>query len=138
MNRFLIVAATALTLNGVAPAYAEKSDRIIVENMRTRIFAARSELHANGAGTVELSEAEARLRELAKALDDNEAADARASVNGIEALIAAARVRANAAARAPETAPAHWSATPARAPVRKRIVYQRPVHAKPACRIASR
>jgi hypothetical protein len=138
MNRFLILAATTLTLNVVAPAYAEKSDRVIVENMRARIIAARSDLDANGAGTVELSEAEARLRELAKALDDNEAADTRASVNGIEALIAAARVRASAAARAPETAPARWSPAPARAPVRRRIGYHKPVHAKPACRIASR
>ncbi len=139
MNRFLNLSAIVLAFAVVNPAHAEKSDRIMVENLRARIMAVRSDVGVNGAGTVELSEAEARLRELSKALDNNEAADARAAVNGIDALIAAAQLRANAAVRVSEAAPARWTSPPAPVLKRKRISYSKPQpRTRPVCRIASR
>lgn len=130
MNRLSLTAAALFALASTAPAHAEKSDRVMVETMRARILAARDELGANGAGKVELSEAEARLRELSKALDNNEAADARASVNGIEALIAAARIRARAPSQTPAAAlPAAASQAP-----RKRVSYIKTKRARPVCR----
>lgn len=138
MNRISILIGSALALTAIAPAQAEKSDRIVIENMRARIMAARSDLGPNGAGGVELTEAESRLRDLSKALDDNETADARASVNGIEALIAAARVRVSAASRTPTAVPARWAPTSDSVPVRKRIIYKKPDQTKRACAIASR
>jgi hypothetical protein len=138
MNRISILIGSALALATVSPARAEKSDRIIVENMRARINVVRSELGTNSAGTVELSEADARLRDLFTALDNNEAADARASINGIEALLAAARVRANAGGRTPAASPALWRPAPIAAPIRKRISYRTPVRPKNTGRIASR
>lgn len=139
MNRISFTATALLALAATAPAHAEKSDRIMVETMRARILAARDDLGPNGAGTVELSEAEGRLHELSKALDNSEAADTRASVNGIEALIAAARIRANAANQAPRAAPAgRVIPAPAAPPVRRQIGYQRPAKPKCACKVASR
>ena len=141
MNRFSTTAAALLTLAALTPTHAEKSDRIMVETMRARIVAARDDLGPSGAGMVELSEAEARLRELSKALDNNEAADARASVNGIEALIAAARIRAHASAAPSQMAPSRWAPPPAPAAktgTRKRISYPKPVRNKCSCRMASR
>jgi hypothetical protein len=81
------------------PAFAEKSDRVMIDNLRARIDAAYAV--NSGPGRVELGEAEARLRDLAKALDNNEEEQARASVNGIEALLTAARIRAEAAEARP-------------------------------------
>lgn len=141
MNRFSLTAATLLAVAALAPAHAEKSDRIMVETMRARILAARDELGPNGEGRVELSEADARLRELSKALDNNEASDARASVNGIEALIAAARIRANASVavlQAAPSGPASPSGGEAKLKTRKRINYSRPARHKCSCRMASR
>lgn len=138
MKRISILFGSVLALATINPAHAEKSDRIVVENMRARIMAARSELGANGAGIVELSEADGRLRDLSKALDNNEAADARASINGIEALIVAARVRATATDRPSAVAPAHWRPTSVPAPVRKRVGFNARPRAKSTCRIASR
>lgn len=137
MNRISLIAATALALVATVPAYAEKSDRIMVQNMRSRIMTMQADLPENGAGSVELAEAESRLRDLSKALDDNESADARASVNGIEALIAAARVRADAAQPKPQAAPVSWTPAPVATP-RKRISHRPAAKPKRVCRIASR
>ena len=114
MKRNYLYLAGCLALATTSPAHAEKSDRIVVEDMRTRIEAARGDLGTNGAGSVELAEADNRLRDLFTALDNNESADVRASIRGIEALIAAARVRADASTRSPVAAPARW--TPRMAP----------------------
>lgn len=138
MKRISILIGSALALATVSPAHAEKSDRIVVEDMRARINAVRGELGANGAGAVELSEADGRLRDLFTALDNNEAADARASMNGIEALLAAARVRASAGDRTPAALPTQWKPAPVVAPARKRISYRTPARPKNTCRIASR
>ncbi len=137
MNRISLIAVMALAIVTSVPAEAEKSDRIMVETIRSRIMAIRTELPATGAGAVELAEAESRLRDLSKALDDNEASDARASLNGIEALIAAARVRANATALNKQTTPLKLA--PAQAlSTRKRIAYRPAAKSKCACRLASR
>jgi hypothetical protein len=138
MKRIYFFLAGSLALAATNPAHAEKSDRMVVEDMRARISAVRSDLGANGAGSVELAEADSRLRDLFKALDNNEASDVRASIRGIEALIAAARIRADAASRTPAAAPARWTPAPVSAPPRKRISYKKPVHTAPGCRIASR
>lgn len=137
MNRISLIAATALALAATVPAYAEKSDRIMVHNMRSRVMAVQADLPENGAGSVELAEAESRLRDLSRALDDNESADARASVNGIEALIAAARVRADAARPKVQAAPANWTPAPVVTP-RKRISHRSAAKSKRVCRTASR
>lgn len=138
MKRNYLYLAGCLALATTNPAHAEKSDRIVVEDMRARIAAARADLGANGAGSVELSEADSRLRDLFTALDNNESADARASIRGIEALIAAARVRVDASIRSPVAAPARWTPAPAAAPARKRISFKKPVRSPASCRIASR
>jgi len=130
--------AGCLALATTSPAHAEKSDRIVVENMRARIAAVRDDLGVNGAGSVELVEADSRLRDLFTALDNNEPADVRASIRGIEALIAAARVRADASTRSSVAAPARWTPAPAATPARKRISFRRPVRSPASCRIASR
>lgn len=135
MKRIILIAATAITFAAAMPAHAEKSDRIMVQNMRSRIMTMQAELPENGAGSVELSEAESRLRDLSKALDDNEAADARASVNGIEALIAAARIRADAGKPKVQAAPANWT-PPAVSTPRKRIAYRPAAKPKRVCRIS--
>ncbi len=139
MKRNYLYLAGCLALATTSPAHAEKSDRIVVEDMRTRIEAARGDLGTNGAGSVELAEADNRLRDLFTALDNNESADVRASIRGIEALIAAARVRADASTRSPVAAPARWTPAPAAAaPARKRISFRKPVRPPASCRIASR
>lgn len=138
MKRNFLYLAGCLALAATSPAHAEKSDRIVVEDMRTRIETTRGDLGANGAGSVELAEADSRLRDLFAALDNNESADARASIRGIEALIAAARVRADASTRSPVAAPARWTPAPAAAPARKRISFRRSVRSPASCRIASR
>lgn len=138
MKRYSILIASLIALGVTVPAQAEKSDRIIIENMRARIHAARNELGTSRAGEVELSEAEGRLRELFKALDDNEMADARASINGMDALIAAARVRAVASTHTAQASPARWTPSVSPAPTRKRTSDQKPARRRSACRIASR
>jgi hypothetical protein len=119
-------------------ALAEKSDRAFIEEMRGQIATARSEPGVARQGASELAEAERRLPELAKALDDNEAEDARASRDGIKALIQAARIRAQVTST-PETRPASYS-RPAPMPAKKtihRVAYK---HAQPTkgCTLASR
>jgi hypothetical protein len=101
--------------------------------MRGQISAARSEPGVARAGAAELAEAERRLPELAKAMDDNEAEDARASRDGINALIDAARMRARPARAEPA------AYTPP-APQKKRVhrVSYRPAKPKPGCTLASR
>jgi hypothetical protein len=138
MKKFKLIAVSTLAFAVITPAHAEKSDRVMIETMRSQILSARADIDASGAGRVELAEAESRLRDLAKALDDNEASDARASVNGIEALIAAARIRANAAARFSEAISESRKPAQVSAPVRKRLARRASGAAKPTCRIATR
>ena len=138
MKSISLLVGGAMVLAIVSPANARKSDQVMIENMRARIFAVRSEIDANGAGSVELAEAESRLHDLARALDHNKAGDARASINGIETLMAAARARAHASLRTSEAVPTRWTPTPSAAPIRKRISFHKPLQAKSGCRIASR
>jgi hypothetical protein len=124
-----------------SPALAEKSDRAFVEQMREQITAARNEPGVARAGAAELAAAERRLPDLAKAMDDNEAQDARAARDGINALIQAARVRASAAQLAQaeaNTRPAAY-VPPAPAPraKAKRVAYRAP-KVKSGCTLASR
>lgn len=138
MNKHSMFAAAGLISALLAtPALAEKSDRVFVEEMRSRIAAARSEPNVAQAGAADLAQAERRLPELAKALDDNEAEDARASRNGIEALITAARIRARTISERPQTQPARYVP-----PAQPRRVYRaayKPAKAKtPGCTLASR
>jgi hypothetical protein len=138
MNKHSIFAAAGLISALLAtPALAEKSDRVFVEEMRSRIAAARSETNVAQAGAADLAQAERRLPELAKALDDNEAEDARASRNGIEALIAAARLRARTVSEQPQAQPAHY--TPPAPTKRVHRAAHKPAKPKPAgCTLASR
>lgn len=139
MKRIFLVSLcgmAALSLAG--PALAEKSDRAFVEQMRDQIMAARNEPGVARAGAAELAAAERRLPDLAKAMDDNEAQDARAARDGINALIEAARVRARLAQAEPAAHPAAYT-PPAAAPVKrgKRVAY-RPAKPKSSCKLASR
>lgn len=138
MNRLSLCIAGGLALATTVPAHAEHSDRVVVEEMRARVAAVRQELGPDAAGSVELVEADNRLRDLFKALDNGRGANVRASVNGIEALIAAARVRSEAARRAPAATPTSWTPASPAAPVRKRIGYRKPARPVAGCRIASR
>lgn len=134
-----MMAAALLTSGLTTAALAEKSDRAFVEEMRGQIMAARGEPDVARRGAVELAEAERRLPELAKALDDNEAEDARAARDGIKALIQAARIRAQASPASQEARPAAYS-PPAAAPARKVVrhaAYKRPAP-KRGCSLASR
>jgi len=134
-----IIAATLLTSGLATAAFAEKSDRAFIEEMRGQITAARSEPYVAQRGAAELAEAERRLPELAKALDDNEAEDARAARDGIKALIQAARIRAQASSASQQARPAAYS-PPAAAPARKvvrRAAYKRPAVNR-GCTLASR
>jgi len=138
MNRIIRLSLSGLlAATIVTPAFAERSDRAFVEEMRMQINAARSEPGVARAGAAELAEAERRLPELAKAMDDNETEDARASRDGINALIDAARMRARPIRAQAATAPAAY--TPPAQPKRQvRHVAYRPAKPKPACTLASR
>jgi hypothetical protein len=128
-------------LAAVSPALAEKSDRAFVEQMRDQIMTARSEPGVARAGAAELAAAERRLPELAKAMDDNEAQDARAARDGINALIQAARVRARTAQLAQVETPARPAAyappVVSKPKAVKRVAY-RPSKARSGCTLASR
>lgn len=133
-----IIAGALLASAFSTAALAEKSDRAFIEEMRGQISAARGEPGVARLGAVELAEAEHRLPELAKALDDNETEDARASRDGIKALIQAARIRAQTTNMA-ETRPASYAQT-ARAPAKKmvhRAAYKRTQPIR-GCSLASR
>jgi len=138
VNKSSIFAITGMISALLAtPAIAEKSDRVFVDDMRSRIAAARSEPNVAQAGAADLAQAERRLPELAKALDDNEAEDARAARDGIEALIAAARIRARTVNEKPEAQAARYT-PPASAKRVYRAAYK-PAKSKPAgCTLASR
>jgi hypothetical protein len=138
MNRLSLVLLCGIAAVA-SPALAEKSDRAFVEQMRDQIIAARSEPGVARAGAAELAAAERRLPDLAKAMDDNEAQDARATRDGINALIQAARFRARAAQSAqadPGASPATY-VLPSPRPKAKRVAY-RPQKAKSGCTLASR
>lgn len=136
MNRTSLICGIAM-LSLAAPALAEKSDRAFVEQMRDQIMAARSEPGVARAGAAELAEAERRLPELAKAMDDNEAQDARATRDGINALIEAARVRARLAQTETTARPAAYTPPPVPTKRVKRVAY-RPAKPKTGCTLASR
>lgn len=134
-----VVLGTLFATSFATAGLAEKSDRAFVEQMRYQINAARSEPGVAQHGATELAEAERRLPELARAMDDNEVEDARAARDGINALIDAARVQARMANERPESRPASYAPRPA-APAKSivhRVAYKRP-HAGNGCTLASR
>lgn len=138
MNRITLFSLCGATLAALAnPALAEKSDRAFIEQMRSQIMTARGEPGVARAGAAELAAAERRLPELAKAMDDNEAEDARAARDGINALIEATRVRARGAQAEPAARPAAYTPAPAPAKRVKRVAY-RPTKPKTGCTLASR
>lgn len=99
MNRFATTLLAAVALASVAtPALAEKSDRVVVQIVRDRIVAARAEPGVAFNGGEELDRADAALRDLYKALDNNEPRQVASINRRIDTLIETARLRARIAA----------------------------------------
>jgi len=94
---FTLLGATTLAL-GTAPALADKSDRILVNQMRDKIAAARAEPGVAENGAAELDRATAALKPLLDNLDENEAGQAQNLTVEIDTLIETARTRAKIAA----------------------------------------
>lgn len=93
----LTLLATAALVGATAPALAEKGDKMIVDQYRDKITAARAEPGVAQYGSADLDQALAALPGLEKALDDNKPARIKAATTQIDALIASARTRADAA-----------------------------------------
>lgn len=102
MNHLFRSAAAALAIAtaAAAPALAEKSDKVVVDQLRERIAQTRALPGVAQAGTAPLDRAEAALKDLYRALDDNEASEVRSITNEINTLIEAAKVRGQRAVTA--------------------------------------
>jgi outer membrane protein OmpA-like peptidoglycan-associated protein len=93
----LLVGATTLALS-TAPAFADGSDKLFVNQLRDKIAAARAEPGVAQNGQAELDRAEAALKPLLDYLDENETKAAKNITGQIDALIETARTRARIAA----------------------------------------
>jgi outer membrane protein OmpA-like peptidoglycan-associated protein len=93
----LLVGATTLALS-TAPAFADGSDKLFVNQLRDKIAAARAEPGVAQNGQAELDRAEAALKPLLDNLDENETKAAKNITGQIDALIETARTRARIAA----------------------------------------
>jgi outer membrane protein OmpA-like peptidoglycan-associated protein len=100
---FALLAGAALVAGGT-PAFAEKADKVIVQQYRDKIAAARGNPQIAKYGSAELDQALAALPALEEDLDDNKAERVKASLTRIDALIAAAKANAEAAAARGRTA----------------------------------
>lgn len=124
MKTSLYAAAAALALSAT-PVLAEKSDRVAVDALRDRIAATRGEPGVQGAATATLDRAEAALKDLYRAYDDNEGSEARSITNEIETLMQVAKLKgATAIARA--NPPQQEAAAP---PPPQVVVVERPAPA---------
>ena len=90
-----LMAGAAIAI--ATPALADKTDRVVVDQYRAKIEAARADPLVGRYGAAQLDEAESALPALADNLDKNKADRARATIVRIDALIAAARANAQTA-----------------------------------------
>ena len=79
------------------PAFADKTDQVVVDQYRAKIQAARADPMLARYGAAQLDEATSVLPALADDLDKDKAERARASIVRIDTLIAAARANAQTA-----------------------------------------
>jgi len=93
MTTLLAGAAMAVA----TPAFADKTDQIVVDQYRAKIEAARADPLIARYGAAQLDEATAVLPALAEDLDKDKAERAKASIVQIDSLIAAARANAQTA-----------------------------------------
>jgi len=98
-----LLAATALAMLST-PALAEKRDRLLVDQYRDKIAAARAEPGVAENGSAELDRAAAELARLHNTLDDNDVAQSKAVIRELDALIDTARTRAKIAGAKAELA----------------------------------
>lgn len=99
MRNLLLGLMAGATLAGIsAPAVAEKADKVVVDQYRDKIAAARADPVVGKFGGSKLDEATAALPELSKDLDDNKPERVKATMTRIDALIASARTSAETAA----------------------------------------
>jgi len=90
-----LMAATAL-MGASAPAFADKADKVIVQQYRDKITMARGEPGVEQYGSAELDRAMAALPKLEKRLKDNDSkTQIEAATSEIDTLIATARSRAS-------------------------------------------
>jgi outer membrane protein OmpA-like peptidoglycan-associated protein len=99
-----LLGATALACTVAAPAFADESDKIFINQLRDRIAAARADPAVAQNGSAELDRAEAALKPLLDNLDENETQAAKDITGQIDALIETAKVRAKTAAMKEEVA----------------------------------
>ncbi len=106
MNKFALrlLGATALAVSAAAPALADKSDRVFIDELRGKIAVARAEPGVAENGSAELDRADAALRPLLDNMDENETAQVKNITGEIDALIETARTRAKIAALKTEIA----------------------------------
>lgn len=99
-----LLGATALACTVAAPAFADESDKIFINQLRDKIAAARADPAVAQNGSAELDRAEAALKPLLDNLDENETKAAKDITGQIDALIETAKVRAKTAAMKEEVA----------------------------------
>lgn len=92
----LLLAGVALAVS--APALAEKSDKVVVDQYRQKIAAARADPAVARNGGADLDQAEMILPQLMKNLDDDNEDQVKSNITRIDTLIATARTKAQTAA----------------------------------------
>lgn len=97
MRTLMMTLMAGAAMAVATPAFADKTDRIVVDQYRAKIEAARADPLVARYGAAQLDEATASLPALADDLDKDKAERARASIVRIDALIAAARANAQTA-----------------------------------------
>jgi len=98
MKTKIWLAATAATMAITTPAFADKADRILVEQAQAKVLAAKGDAQLTRYGGAQLDEAERAIADLRTNLDNDDAADSRNIMNRIDALVETAKVRAKTAA----------------------------------------
>lgn len=93
----LLVAATALTTLA-APGLAKDTDKVFLDGLRTKVAGAKADAEVARHGAVQIEQAERAIEAARENLDSDDATDTRAITNEIDALIEAAKTRAQVAA----------------------------------------
>jgi outer membrane protein OmpA-like peptidoglycan-associated protein len=97
MHKLMMTLLAGATLAVGTPALADKTDRVVVDQYRAKIEAARADPLVARYGAAQLDEAASALPTLATDLDTDRADRARSTIVRIDALIAAARANAQTA-----------------------------------------
>ena len=97
MRKLMMTLLAGATLAVGTPALADKTDRVVVDQYRAKIEAARADPLVARYGAAQLDEAASALPTLATDLDKDRADRARSTIVRIDALIAAARANAQTA-----------------------------------------